>query len=482
MYGVSERRIMYAALAGALMCSGVSLSAFLAALSGKPSLSALAPALVLSAPLALYLANDAIAGGRRPLLIWLACSIVVISLGLPFPGSAQAIIKFAVICGAFALGVIASSHGSKLLSTPLGITILLYWSWTLVTVFISTIPFYTLGSSFALIAWILFGAAIAARCGARELHLALLAGTSVFLVGSWTAYLLVPEVGTTTFVSGEKTVTRFTGLAGSPNGAGQMAALHIVVFASLCASGLHRSCRQFVTVTVAVVAVLAIGALVLSQSRGSAVALVATALALAAQRTRSIPLMIAGLALAVFSMLALPGLIDGLMQILAGASRGGALSEVLTLTGRTHVWSFVAEKAMESPIYGFGYGVGKDIIAQGYRNVWGGGIGGSAHNAFLQTLLDLGIVGAAAFSAIFVSAALSFLARPVLLRDAVVVMVLVIGLLESGVSNSIEALTPVWLLALFVGIKPASSAGGDDRDLASSRAVEWTTRIASGAR
>jgi exopolysaccharide production protein ExoQ len=469
MYGASERRIMYLALAGALVCSGVSLSAFLAALSNKPSLSALAPALVFSAPLALYLANDAIAGGGRALLIWMACSIAVISLGLPFPGSAQSILKFAIICGAFALGVVGSSDGSKLLNTPLGITILLYWFWTLVSVFISATPFYTLGSSFALIAWILFGAAVAARCGARELHVALLAGTSIFLVGSWILYLLVPEVGTTTFVSGEKTVTRFTGLAGSPNGAGQMAALHLVVFASLYASGLHRSCRRFLIVAVAGVAVLAIGALVLSQSRGSALALVATALALAAQRTRSIPLMIAGFALAAFSMLALPGLVHWLTQSLAGFSRGGAVNEILTLTGRSHVWSYVTQNAMESPIYGFGYGAGKEIIAQGYRNVWGGGIGGSAHNAFLQTLLDLGIVGAAAFSAIFVSAALSFLARPVFLRDAVVVMVLVIGILESGVSNSIEALTPVWLLALFVGIRPASPAVSGDRALAGSR-------------
>jgi hypothetical protein len=82
MYGASERRIMYLAMAGALVCSGVSLSAFLAALSNKPSLSALAPALFFSAPLALYLANDAIAGGRRALLVWMACSIVIVSLGL----------------------------------------------------------------------------------------------------------------------------------------------------------------------------------------------------------------------------------------------------------------------------------------------------------------------------------------------------------------------------------------------------------------
>jgi O-antigen ligase len=226
------------------------------------------------------------------------------------------------------------------------------------------------------------------------------------------------------------------------------------------------------------VAVLAIGALVLSQSRGSALALVVTALALATQRTRSIPLMIACLALAAFSMFALPGLVHWLTQSLAGFSRGGALNEILTLTGRTHVWSFVVEKATESPVYGFGYGAGKNIILHGFRNPWGRGIGESAHNAFLQTLLDLGIVGAAAFSAIFVSAAVSFLARPVFLRDAIVVLVLVIGILESGVSNSIEALTPVWLLALFVGIGPASSAAGDDPDLAGSRARRgWTTGI-----
>ena len=480
VYSASERRILYLAMAGVSLCSGVSLSAFLAAASNKPSLSVLAPALLSSAPLGLYMANDAVAGGRRTLLIWIACSIVIVSLALPLLGGAQPILKFGVICGAFALGVAGLSDGSKVLNTPLGRIILLYWFWTLVSVFISATPFYTLGSSFALIAWILFAAAVATRCGAKELHLALLAGTSVFLVASWIVYLFAPEIGTTTFISARRMVTRFTGLAGSPNGAGQMATLHLVVFASLYASGLYRSCGRCLIAMMAGVAVLAIGALVLSQSRGSALALVVTALALATQRTRSIPLMIGCLALAAFSMLALPGLVHWLTQSLAGFSRGGALSEIVTLTGRTHVWSFVVEKATESPMYGFGYGAGKDIITQGFRNVWGGGIGGSAHNAFLQTLLDLGIVGAAAFSAIFVSAAVSFLARPVFLRDAIVVMVLVIGIFESGVSNSIEALTPVWLLALFVGIRPASSAVGDDRDLAGSRAVDDRDR--SGAR
>jgi O-antigen ligase len=402
-------------------------------------------------------------------LIWIACSIVIVGLSLPFLGSAQSILKFAVVCAAFVLGVVGFNDGSKLLSTPLGIVILLYWFWTLATVFISATPFYTLGSSFALIAWILFAAAAAARCGARELHLALLAGTSIFLVGSWIVYLLAPEIGTVTFVSGRKMVTRFVGLAGTPNGAGQMAALHLVVFASLYASGLHRSCRRALIVTMAGVTVLAIGALILAQSRGSALALIATALLLFAQRTRSIPLVIAGFALAVFSMLALPGLVDWLAQTVTGFSRGGSLNEIVTMTGRTHVWSFIVEKAMESPIYGFGYGAGKEIINQGYQNAWGGGFGGSAHNAFLQTLLDLGFLGAAAFGAIFVMAALSFLARPVFFRDAVVVMVLVMGLAESSVSNSIEVFTLVWLLALFVGIKPVSAVS-DDRDLASSRA------------
>jgi exopolysaccharide production protein ExoQ len=482
MYGASEQRIMYLAMAGTLVCSGVCLSAFLAALFNKPSLVAIAPALFFSVPLGAYMTNDAIAGGRGALLAWIACCIVIVSLGLPFPGSAQSMLKFAVICGAFALGVIGFNDGSKLLKTPLGMIILIYWFLTLLTMFISATPFYTLGSSFALIAWILFAAAAAARCGARELHLALLTGTSVLLVGSWFVYVLVPEIGTTTFVSGRKTVARFIGLAGSPNGAGQIAALHLMVFASLYASGLHRSCRRLLIVAMAGVAVLAIGALVLSQSRGSALALVATALVLFAQRTRSMPLVIAGFALAAFSMLALPGLIDWLTQILPGVSRGGRLNEILTLTGRTHVWSFVAEKAMESPIYGFGYGAGKEIITQGFRNVWGGGIGGSAHNAFLQTLLDLGILGAATFSAIFVHTALSFVTRPVFFRDAIGVMVLMIGLLESGVSNSIEALTPVWLLALFFGLRPASPVVGDDRDLAGARAIGLTAEVASGPR
>jgi hypothetical protein len=82
-----------------------------------------------------------------------------------------------------------------------------------------------------------------------------------------------------------------------------------------------------------------------------------------------------------------------------------------------------------------------------------------------------------------VVAALSFLTRPVFFRDAIVVMVLVMSLVESAISNSIEVLTPVWLLALFVGIKPASAAVGDQRGRAISGARPGGPQeIASGAR
>lgn len=68
-------------------------------------------------------------------------------------------------------------------------------------------------------------------------------------------------------------------------------------------------------------------------------------------------------------------------------TRGNTLEYLSTLGGRTQLWSEVLQLVFERPIVGWGYAASRDVILD--RVPWAG----YAHNAVVQTLVDLGVVG-----------------------------------------------------------------------------------------
>jgi O-antigen ligase len=68
--------------------------------------------------------------------------------------------------------------------------------------------------------------------------------------------------------------------------------------------------------------------------------------------------------------------------------RGQTSDQFLSLTGRTDLWTAAAEVAREHWLVGLGYQASRTALLNIYT--WAG----YAHNAFLQTLLDLGVLGA----------------------------------------------------------------------------------------
>jgi hypothetical protein len=83
--------------------------------------------------------------------------------------------------------------------------------------------------------------------------------------------------------------------------------------------------------------------------------------------------------------------------------RGQDVREFSSLTGRTELWSKVVPLYLKSPVIGYGYLGSRDLLLQVVP--WAG----HAHNGFLQTLLDLGVVGALLLWTPFL---LSLFARP----------------------------------------------------------------------
>jgi O-antigen ligase len=67
--------------------------------------------------------------------------------------------------------------------------------------------------------------------------------------------------------------------------------------------------------------------------------------------------------------------------------RGQTPGEFETLTGRTELWTDLVPLLVERPVSGFGYQASRELLLQ--IRPWAG----HAHNALLQTLIDLGLIG-----------------------------------------------------------------------------------------
>lgn len=89
-------------------------------------------------------------------------------------------------------------------------------------------------------------------------------------------------------------------------------------------------------------------------------------------------------------LLALVGGISNSEKWLAAVFfRGQTVDELLSLTGRTDFWRYAWDLFLDSPVLGHGYQGARALLLS--IEPWAG----HSHNALLQTLLDLGLVGAA---------------------------------------------------------------------------------------
>jgi O-antigen ligase len=93
------------------------------------------------------------------------------------------------------------------------------------------------------------------------------------------------------------------------------------------------------------------------------------------------------------------GFLPPIQDLLMSVSRSGDASEVLTLTGRTDLWSFVLGKVAERPLFGYGFNSAETVLS---RDWYGNADAGySAHNVLLQSLLTVGIVGTLPFALVY---------------------------------------------------------------------------------
>ena len=179
--------------------------------------------------------------------------------------------------------------------------------------------------------------------------------------------------------------TRFQGVSTHPNILAKEFASFICLFTPLALA--EKRIRLAIFLVLASLAIM-----VPTGSRTAILGvLLAFVLPLAMHRRARGPMAIA---IALFGILVLAlavGWRPDLQMLVGEASRDAAGSDVMTLTGRTELWSFVWDKIQYAPIFGYGFISANDVLSTDWWGPTDASVG--AHNSWLQTLLTLGIVG-----------------------------------------------------------------------------------------
>jgi O-antigen ligase len=211
----------------------------------------------------------------------------------------------------------------------------------------------------------------------------------------------------------------------------------------------------------------ALGCMVLAQSRTSAVALFG-AIIMVVTIERTGRMIVAG----VFGLTAvlLLLLLDlNLAELVAKISRSGKLSDVMTLTGRTNIWSFIWGEIEKSPIFGYGYSSTRQIIPTLYRTFWGW-TAAHAHNMWLQTWFVSGIVGVGLLLTVLIAQLRYWRHTRDTISLALLVYVFITGLTEAGhLDGAPSILTVLWALFLVGKRTPETPAETLTRDHAAHR-------------
>lgn len=322
-------------------------------------------------------------------------------------------------------------------------------AWCLLSTLWSATPAYTAAAA---IAWLGMWTAATTLADAMPLRrglLTILTALTLTMLLSLAMLALAPALALTPMDNGA--VMRLSGLFASPNNLGRAAALTVLL--ALLA---WPRMKGRAALAVALIALLSGAAcLHLSASRGSLAALLLALAFVVARHRLWLPLVLAwllawSLALAALAVLMVPDLGSALVGLFA---RSGRAEELLTFTGRTEIWQAAWGLIGQAPWLGHGFGSTREVLPAAFQGAFGWTTT-SAHNLWLQAWVTLGGVGLLLVLAAQGAWAVEALRRSHPVRDAVLALVLLIGVLEaSALGPSVNLMSFVWMWAAALGLR-----------------------------
>jgi len=345
-------------------------------------------------------------------------------------------------CGCY--GIAFRQQTARLLFQIPGAWGLMLAVWSCLTIpFAIEIP-HALAGCLTLCCMVLFAPAVLQNIGPLRLVYSSLFGLLAFLLGSWIAFYVYPELGTFyEKIEGGGIVERFGGL-NHPNALGRLAALTV---AHLMYLGMQQHVRWSRLIPFILFA-LATGA-----ATGSRTAVAISLAIILFSIYRWIPvsalLMVACMAVAAIAFLFVGILLFDIVdldveQLLTGISRSGDSEEIYSLTGRDEIWGYVWHNILDKPFFGHGFANGRFVMMH-YEPM----PTHHAHNQILNVILCTGFVGGLILCLAFLHQVLLVFARPSMFPDFVLAVILLGGVSEKVMLGPIpDSLTLLWLVSL----------------------------------
>ena len=172
--------------------------------------------------------------------------------------------------------------------------------------------------------------------------------------------------------------------------------------------------------------------------------------------------------------------------------RGETAQQIASLNGRTRLWAAAWELVQEQPLFGHGLGASRGLLFETTGRRWSLGpvqqLGGG-HNALINTLLDVGIVGAVALVAVIVLLGVraAVLRRNTATRpEAAVILAALTFLLIDGIATEHLAVPAnvanIWLFMLVAWTAIVHRTSTSDEHALSTVDAEPVSTPGSGAR
>ena len=397
----------------------------------------------------------------------IACVVIVNETNFRLPSIStepdlQTLIKIFVCLACGLYGVLNLRVSQSLTIHWPTLFMLLLGAWAILSSFKSINPSYALATCGTLWCLILFALACIDRLGQRLILLSSLAAVTVFLVLCWCAYFVAPGInGFDPTISHARDIGRLGGLV-HPNGTAKIAAIGVV----LAMAALHK--KYLPPQWLGILLVFLGLTLFWTGSRTWMVTtlfvVVAVTWSLIGLRSR-LAMSLGGLLAAVLLATFVVNVISAaeIDRRVATLSRSGDSSEIYTMTGRAELWEFCSEKIMDSPIFGFGYGCQRFVIADGH--FWKTR---HAHNILINLILGCGMIGGVLFLLVIAAQIMSLIHTPALFPCALLGLLFIGGMTENPLFNPIPgAMTLLFLISLVWTTSQESDVAQHARDTTS---------------
>lgn len=278
------------------------------------------------------------------------------------------------------------------------------------------------------------------QLGVRTVLETVFLAISTFVVLSWVAYFVIPQIGIfeEPLADGEFAV-RMSGLA-HPNTLGQFSGLLIVIGCVLMVR------YNLISIWRITLVVLAVGALVGSLSRTS---MLATAIAIVViyhkqilRRQNVVYLLWLALIGAVgLVLLSLSGdfgdLIESKLSVL---SKSGDTEELTSATGRAGIWAYAISLIGEQPLTGYGAATSKYHLTE--YSLY-------THNMILNIAFSCGLIGGLAAVCMCLGRVRQLLTQHHVIASGLLAFILVNGLFENVIFSNLAGMpTVIWIIAL----------------------------------